>query len=114
MVFCQRCHRRYDRQYRRKTGARTHAPIGYIKVFVERENGKNVLVEYARTYDEVRQIVSSLPDETDFTCLAQMNGAVVGNGAYTKINNDNITLHNEYGACVGLHPQLYPMGRIRH
>ncbi len=47
MVLCQRCHRRYDRQFRRKTGARTHAPIGCIKVFVELENGGEVLAEYA-------------------------------------------------------------------
>ena len=113
MVLCQRCHRRYDRQFRRKTGARTHAPIGCIKVFVLQEDGGEVLAEYARTYDELRRVVSSLPDDTDFTCLAEINGAVVGNGAYTKINNDKIILHNEYGACAGLHPQLYPIGRIR-
>ncbi len=114
MVLCQRCHRRYDRQFRRKTGARTHAPIGCIKVFVELENGGEVLAEYARTYDELRRVVSSLPEHTDFTCLAEINGAVVGNGAYTKINNDKIILHTEYGACAGLHLQLYPIGRIRH
>ena len=113
MVLCQRCHRRYDRQFRRKGGSRTYTPIGYIKVFVELEHGREVLAGMAKTYDELRAIVAAFPDRTDFTCLSVINLAVVGNGSYTKHENNIITLHSEHGACVGLHPQLSPMKRLR-
>src|SRR5947209_20288162 len=35
MVLCQRCHRRYDRQFRRKPGARDAVPIGYAALYIE-------------------------------------------------------------------------------
>ncbi len=114
MVLCQRCHRRYDRQYVRKGGARTYTPIGYIKVFVEFERGREVLAGMAKTYDELRAMVAAFPGNTSFTCLSVINLAVVGNGSYRKNADDSITLHSEHGACVGLHPQLSPIGRIRN
>ena len=113
MVLCQRCHRRYDRQYARKGGARTYTPIGYMKVFVALERGREVLAGEAKTYDELRAMVAAFPPETDFTCLSVMNLAVVGNGSYRKQEDDTITLHSEYGACVGLHPLLSPIRRVR-
>ena len=113
MVLCQRCHRRYDRQFVRKGGTRTYTPIGYIKVFVALERGREVLAGMAKTYDELRAMVAAFPDRTDFTCLSVINLAVVGNGSYTKQDETTITLHSEHGACVGLHPQLFPMKRLR-
>ncbi len=113
MVLCQRCHRRYDRQYARKGGARTYTPIGYIKVFVELERGREVLAGEAKTYDELRAMVAAFPPCTNFTLLSLMNLAVVGNGSYSKQADESITLHNEYGACVGLHPLLSPIQRGR-
>jgi hypothetical protein len=35
MVLCQRCHRSYDRQFRRKGKARTYTPVGFAKVYVQ-------------------------------------------------------------------------------
>ncbi len=113
MVLCQRCHRRYDRQFRRKGGTRTYTPIGYIKVFVELERGREVLAGMAKTYDELRAIVAAFPTDTDFTCLSVINLAVVGNGSYTKDEEEAFIVHSEHGACVGLGQQLFPIKRLR-
>ncbi len=113
MVLCQRCHRRYDRQFARKGGTRTYTPIGYVKVFVQLDRGREVLAGEVKTYDELRAMVAAFPADTDFTCLSVINLAVVGNGSYTKQDDMTITLHSEHGACVGLHPQLSPIKRLR-
>src|SRR6266516_5832025 len=34
MVLCQRCHRRYDRRFRRKAGRRYLTPVGYASLSV--------------------------------------------------------------------------------
>lgn len=112
MVLCQACHRRYDRKYARKGGARTYTPIGYIKVFLELEHGRELLAGMAKTYDELRGMVAAFPPHTAFTCLSVMNQAIVGNGSYRKQADCTITLHSEYGACVGLHPLLSPIKHL--
>ena len=61
MVLCQRCHRRYDRQFRRKAGRRYLTPVGYASVYVQ-QGAASVLVGMARTFDELRDMVAALPD----------------------------------------------------
>ena len=60
MVLCQRCHRRYDRQFRRKGKARTFTPIGYARLYIE-QDGRPTLVEMPSTYAQLRDVVDSLP-----------------------------------------------------
>src|SRR5438552_2157189 len=61
MVLCQRCHRRYDRQFRRKAGRRYLTPIGYARVYVE-YGSKLSPAGPACTFDDLRDIVAALPD----------------------------------------------------
>ena len=99
MVLCQRCHRRYDRQFRRKAGRRYLTPVGYARLSVE-QGKKKTLVGQARTFDELRDMVATLPNTT-FEIHLVMNLAIVGNGLYRKID-DQVTVIREYGACLGL------------
>jgi ssDNA-binding Zn-finger/Zn-ribbon topoisomerase 1 len=99
MVLCQRCHRRYDRQFRRKAGRRYLTPVGYARLSVEHGTNKT-LVGIARTFDELRDMVAALPD-TEFEVHLVMNLAIVGNGLYHK-RDDQVRVLREYGACQGL------------
>src|SRR6266516_900187 len=102
MVLCQRCHRRYDRRFRRKAGRRYLTPVGYASLFIKPgwQSG-HVLVGMARTFDELRDMVAALPDVTTFDIQLHMNGAIVGNGHYYK-EADEVSVLQEYGACQGL------------
>ena len=100
MVLCQRCHRRFDRQFRRKAGRRYHTPIGYASVYLE-HRGRKVLVEMARTYDDLRDVVATLSDGASFEVQLVVNQAVVGNGIYQR-RGDAVTPLSEFGACQGL------------
>ena len=102
MVLCQRCHRRYDRRFRRKAGRRYLTPVGYASLSVRPDRqARPVLVGMARTFDELRDMVAALPDTTLFEVQLVMNGAIVGNGHYYKVA-DEVTVTREYGACQGL------------
>src|SRR5205814_4557112 len=61
MVLCQKCHRRFDRQFRRKAGTRRyHTPLGYAAVYVDYAV-RLALVEMPRTLDDLRDVVAALP-----------------------------------------------------
>ncbi len=105
MVLCQRCHRRYDRQFRRKSGTRYHTPIGYASVYVE-YHGRSVLAEMARTFDELRDVVAALPVGSEIEIHLVVILAVVGNGHYRKGVDGSLVVIAEYGCCIGLAPQL--------
>src|SRR5437763_929553 len=98
MVLCQRCHRRYDRQFRRKGKARTYTPVGFAKVYIQ-DGEKEVVAGVPATYAELRDLVDALPDGTPFELHLVMNSAIVGNGCYVKAG-DHIEVVNEYGACI--------------
>ena len=100
MVLCQRCHRRYDRQFRRKGKARTCAPIGYAKVLLH-DDGQEVVAGVFTTYSDLRDLLDALPDGTAFVLHLVMNMAIVGNGSYLKQSDEAIEVLSEYGACVG-------------
>src|SRR6266571_1629429 len=85
MVLCQRCHRRYDRQFRRKAGRRYLTPVGYARLSVVQGKNRH-LVGPARTFDELRDMVAALPD-SEFEIHLVMNLAIVGNGLYRKVND---------------------------
>jgi hypothetical protein len=102
MVLCQRCHRRYDRRFRRKAGRRYLSPVGYASLYVQ--DGRHpaaALVGMARHFDELRDMVAALPDATTFDIQLVMNGAIVGNGHYYK-DMDGVSVLQEFGACQGL------------
>lgn len=99
MVLCQRCHRRYDRQFRRKGKARSYTPVGYARLYVQ-DGEKLVLAEMPTTYAALRDVVDSLPDGTGFELHLVMNLAIVGNGVYKKAG-ETIEIVSEYGACQG-------------
>ena len=102
MVLCQRCHRRYDRRFRRKAGRRYLTPVGYASLFVHSsQHPTAALVGMARTFDELRDMVAALPDLTTFDIQLVMNGAIVGNGHYSK-DVDGVSVLQEFGACLGL------------
>jgi hypothetical protein len=102
MVLCQRCHRRYDRRFRRKAGRRYLTPVGYASLSVKpgRQAG-HVPVGMARTFDELRDMVAALPEMSTFDIQLVMNGAIVGNGHYYK-EADGVSVLQEYGAGLGL------------
>ena len=102
MVLCQRCHRRYDRRFRRKAGRRYLTPVGYASLYVPQgQQAMQVLVGMARTFDQLRDMVAALPDTTMFEVQLLMNGAIVGNGHYYK-DADGVSVLREFGACQGL------------
>ena len=102
MVLCQRCHRRYDRRFRRKAGRRYLTPVGYASLYVQQgRQAPPVLVGMARTFDDLRDMVAALQDTTTFEVQLLMNGAIVGNGCYYK-DADGVAVLREYGACQGL------------
>ena len=102
MVLCQRCHRRYDRQFRRKAGRRYLTPVGYASVYVHQSpSAAPTLVGMARTFDELRDMVAALPDGSGFEVQLVINGAIVGNGLYHK-QDEVISVLREFGACQGL------------
>jgi hypothetical protein len=105
MVLCQRCHRRYDRQFRRRSGVRHHTPVGYASIYTE-HRGRRVLVEMTRTLDELRDVVAALPSGSEIEIQLIVILAVVGNGHYTKQEDGSLSLVAEYGACSGLLPLL--------
>jgi hypothetical protein len=102
MVLCQACHRRYDRRFRRKAGRRYASPVGYAALYVQ--DGRSPVhacAGHARSYDDLRDMVATLPDETLFEVQLIVNQAVVGNGSYHKAG-DGVAILREYGACQGL------------
>lgn len=105
MVLCQRCHRRYDRQFRRRSGPRHHTPIGYASIYTE-HRGRKVLVEMTRTLDELRDVVAALPPGSEIELQLIVILAVVGNGHYRKEQDGTLVLVAEYGACMGFLPLL--------
>jgi len=100
MVLCQRCHRRYDRQFRRKGSTKMYTPVGYAKVYVQSDENE-ALAGMPRTYAELRDVVLALPDGAQFEVQLVMNVAIVGNGVYRK-DGDQIEVIAEYGACQDL------------
>src|SRR5256885_7718374 len=85
MVLCQRCHRRYDRRFRRKAGRRYLTPVGYASLSIQQgRQASHVLVGMARTFDELRDMVAALPEMSPFDLQLVMNAAIVGNGHYYK------------------------------
>lgn len=105
MVLCQRCHRRYDRQFRRRSGPRHNTPVGYASIYTE-HRGRKVLVEMTRTLDELRDVVAALPLGSSIEIQLIVILAVVGNGHYYKQEDGSLSLRAEYGACSGLLPLL--------
>lgn len=105
MVLCQRCHRRYDRQFRRRSGPRHNTPVGYASIYTE-HRGRKVLVEMTRTLDELRDVVAALPPGSSIEIQLIIILAVVGNGHYVKQEDGSLSMLAEYGACVGLLPLL--------
>jgi hypothetical protein len=106
MVLCQRCHRRYDRQFLRRAGTRYNSPIGYASVYIEHQ-GRKVLVHMSRTFDELRDVMAALPCPASIEIqLIVLLFAVVGNGHYRKETTGTLTLIHEFGACAGLYPQI--------
>ena len=105
MVLCQRCHRRYDRQFRRRSGPRHNTPIGYASIYTEHQ-GRKVLVEMVRTLDELRDVVAALPVHSDLEIQLIVILAVVGNGHYHKQEDGSFSMLAEYGACSGFLPLL--------
>jgi len=102
MVLCQRCHRRYDRRFRRKAGRRYLTPVGYASLYIQQgQQAMQTLVAMARTFDDLRDMVAALPDTTIFEIQLLMNGAIVGNGHYYK-DADGVSVLREFGACQGL------------
>src|SRR5437660_607546 len=91
MVLCQRCHRRYDRQFRRKGGLRSFTPVGYAALSVDEGKPFLTCVGHARTWDDLRGMVAALPDDTPFEVQLVINTAIVGNGQYHK-DADGITI----------------------
>jgi len=100
MALCQRCHRRYDRQFRRKAGRRYLTPLGYARVYVQQAS-QLVLAGMARTFDDLRNILAALPDAAPIEIQLVMNAAIVGNGHYVK-TPDGVSVRREFGACQGL------------
>jgi hypothetical protein len=100
MVLCQRCHRRYDRQFRRKAGRRYLTPLGYARILVQQHTQLS-LAGIARTYDDLRDIVAALPDGFPFDVHLFMNMFLVGSGHYVKLA-DGVSVQHEDGACEGL------------
>ncbi len=100
MALCQRCHRRYDRQFRRKAGRRYLTPIGYARVYIQQAS-QLVLAGMARTFDDLRDILAALPDAASIEIQLIMNAAIVGNGHYVK-TADGVSVRREFGACQGL------------
>jgi hypothetical protein len=101
MVLCQRCHRRFDRQFRRKGGTRETVPIGYALLYVE-HRGRKVLAGMSRTLDQLCEMVSVLPSPSVFEVQLVVLLAVVGNGHYVKEANGSLAVVAEYASCAGL------------
>jgi hypothetical protein len=101
MVLCQRCHRRFDRQFRRKGGTREMVPIGYALLYVE-HRGRKVLAGMSRTLDQLCEMVSVLPSPSVFEVQLVVLLAVVGNGHYVKEADGSFSVVAEYASCTGL------------
>lgn len=105
MVLCQRCHRRYDRQFRRKPGARDAVPIGYAALYIQ-YRGRKALAGMTRTLDQLAAMVAALPSGTELEIQLVMLLAVVGNGLYIRHSPDSLVVVAEYGSCIGLAAHL--------
>ena len=101
MVLCQRCHRRYDRQFRRKRGARDLAPLGSASLYVEYRGGK-VLAGMSRTVEQLRDMLLTVPVQTPIEIQLVVLFAVVGNGQYRISADGSVEVVAEHGCCVGL------------
>ena len=98
-VLCQRCHRRYDRQFRRRAGARRrHTPFVYIAIFIEYQ-GRETLAGMPHTYDEFDDILAVLPSGSIKLQMA-MICQVIGEGCYLKREDGTYHKVEEYGTCV--------------
>jgi hypothetical protein len=108
MTLCQTCHRRFDRQFRRKGKAQTYTPISVISLLVV-ENDQYLLVGDARTYDHLRDMVKALPLGAVFLVECSMHRVLVGCGQYVKQADGKVEVIAEDGAAVGLVVELQPM-----
>ena len=107
-VLCQRCHRRYDRQFSRRSGTRRYyTPLGYASVYATHA-GRTALVDMPRTLDDLRDEVAALPARAEFEVQLVVLAAVVGNAHYRKAPNGSLFVLGEYGPCAGLAGQLEP------
>ena len=108
IALCPACHRRYDRQFRRKIkGFHMFTPIGYARVLIV-DGGQAKLVDMARSYADLRTIVEALPDGALFEVILEIHQCAVGNGYYIKLPGD-IQVESEAGACEGLWYQFRPV-----
>ena len=101
MVLCQRCHRRYDRQFRRKGSSRDMSPIGYASLYIDYRGGK-VLAGMSRTVEQLRDMLLTVPVHTMVEIQMVALQTVVGNGDYRVDKDGTVEVVAEHGACVGL------------
>lgn len=115
MVLCQRCHRRYDRQFRRKAGARDLHPIGAASLYVDYQ-GRRILAGVTRTVEHLRAMIDALPSGSRIEVQIEALTAVVGNAHYRKPDVYDtegggavplLTILAEHGACQGLATLLH-------
>jgi len=102
MVLCPKCHRRYDRQFRRKAGTRGYTtPVGYAVVYLD-YHGRRVLAGAVRTLDDLRDLVAALPTQAHLEVQVIALLMVVGNAHYRREPDGSLVVLGEYGPCVGL------------
>jgi len=96
MVLCQRCHRAFDRQFRRKA-VKERQPLGVALLWVWHQ-GEKVLAADASWVHDLLDIVLSLPAGTEFELCLEVMTWRVGSGRYRK-ERGGVTVMCEEGAC---------------
>jgi hypothetical protein len=96
MMLCQACHRKFDRQFRRKKVVR-YEPIGVVLVRVW-YRGRWTLAADAHWLHDLLDVVLSLPVGTEFELLLDVMTCRVGSGRYCK-EAGGVLVRREKGAC---------------
>ena len=98
MMLCPRCHRLYDRQYRRKGTEKQFTPVGLVVVWVRHKRARALALE-AWSFDELLRVVASFAPGTEFELQSEMLMRVAGHGRYRR-EECGITVLREQGVCL--------------
>ncbi len=103
-ITCQDCRQRWERYHFPDGRPIVHSPIGYATIYT-RQGDKEAYQGTARSYADLRQLVSSLPVGTCFTVRLCCFLDIIGQASYTRTDG-GVQVLDEDEVTEGLHLTL--------
>ena len=102
-LTCETCRERWLRTHDSQGRYVEHTPISYTLVYV----GSATQPQTARSYTELRSIIATMEEGSQFRVELVAYMLAVGHGYYTRVG-DGVAVLEEVDACQGLHIAMRP------